>query len=158
MAMTTDIRDLPSGRPASKALAIAFALILVLAVALLVVIDRPAHADEPNCTAPGTQAEMTECARRALDAAELRLNEVYTAARARAQELDDKLRNLGPVFVGVEKALIEAQQGWIGYRDGHCAVEGFSARGGTMEPMLVAQCMAELTERRAAELDEAIRR
>jgi uncharacterized protein YecT (DUF1311 family) len=55
---------------------------------------------------------------------------------------------------GAEKALLKAQRAWIDYRDGQCEAEGFQARGGTMEPMLVAGCIANLTDQRTKELKQ----
>jgi uncharacterized protein YecT (DUF1311 family) len=53
---------------------------------------------------------------------------------------------------GAEKALVTAQRAWISYRDAQCEAAGFQARGGTMEPMLVAGCIADITEVRTKEL------
>ena len=41
-------------------------------------------------------------------------------------------------------------------RDASCDYEGFQARGGTMEPMLVAMCLARLTEERTKQLRDQI--
>jgi urease subunit alpha len=49
---------------------------------------------------------------------------------------------------GAEKALVTAQRAWIAYRDAECEARGFQARGGTMEPMLVAGCIADVTDAR----------
>jgi uncharacterized protein YecT (DUF1311 family) len=53
---------------------------------------------------------------------------------------------------GAEKALVTAQRAWIAYRDAECEARGFQARGGTMEPMLVAGCIADVTDARTKEL------
>ena len=53
---------------------------------------------------------------------------------------------------GAEQALLKAQRAWISYRDAQCENSGFQARGGTMEPMLVAGCLADLTDLRTREL------
>lgn len=53
---------------------------------------------------------------------------------------------------GGEEALVKAQRAWIGYRDAQCLSWGFQARGGSMEPMLVSSCEADLTRKRTAEL------
>jgi uncharacterized protein YecT (DUF1311 family) len=47
---------------------------------------------------------------------------------------------------------VTAQRTWIAYRDAQCEAAGFQARGGTMEPMLVAGCIADITEVRTKEL------
>ena len=127
------------------------------ATALALLSAPPARADDPNCKDPQTQVAMTMCARQAYEAAEQRLNVAYAAARKRASALDDRLRKLGPHHFGVETALIEGQFGWIAYRDGHCAVKGFSARCGTMEPTLVSSCLADMTEKRSTDLEAIIK-
>ena len=50
---------------------------------------------------------------------------------------------------GADKALLAAQRAWIAYRDSQCELAGFEARGGSMEPMLVSGCLADLTRKRA---------
>ena len=110
-------------------------------------------AQEPDCRDPQTQAAMNICAGRDHEAADRDLNRVYRDLRAALQERD---RELGPRLGGIEAALVAGQRGWIAYRDGHCAVAGAEARGGTMEPLLVTTCKAELTRHRARELNELL--
>ena len=55
---------------------------------------------------------------------------------------------------GAEAALVTAQRAWVQYRDGHCDAYGFQAHLGSMEPMLIYQCQAELTRARTKELKE----
>ena len=51
-----------------------------------------------------------------------------------------------------QKLLLEAQRAWIKYRDAHCEASAYSSKGGSIWPMLVSGCMAELTRRRTREL------
>ena len=48
--------------------------------------------------------------------------------------------------------LLEAQRAWLRFRDGHCASVGYQARGGSLEPLLIATCKAELTRERTRQL------
>jgi len=57
---------------------------------------------------------------------------------------------------GFFKSLLEAQRGWLRYRDAHCRVDGYAARGGSLEPLLVATCKTRLTRLRTAELKELV--
>lgn len=41
---------------------------------------------------------------------------------------------------------------WVSFRDANCEAAGFQARGGTMEPMLVSSCLADMSKKRAEEL------
>ncbi|OLP44241.1 lysozyme inhibitor LprI family protein [Rhizobium oryziradicis] len=125
---------------------------LALAIlACLVVSAGSAYAVGPklNCQDPQTQAEMTQCAGDEFDAADKALNAQWKLTRAALVETD---ANLDADQKGAEKALLKGQRAWIDYRDGQCEAEGFSVRGGTMEPMMVASCKARLTELRTKEL------
>lgn len=128
---------------------------VVLAVGLLGFACH-AHAQEdalPDCTDPITQMDMNICAHLDFENADSELNTVWKEARAAAKEIDG---NYEAAMKGADKALLAAQRGWIAYRDGHCEVAGFEARGGSMEPMLVSYCKAELTRQRTTELREFV--
>jgi uncharacterized protein YecT (DUF1311 family) len=99
------------------------------------------------------QQVMNICAYRDFEAADAELNAVWKQARAAAREED---AGYGDDLKGLDEALLAAQRGWIAYRDGACAVAGFEARGGSMEPMLVSECLAEMTRARTRELREII--
>ena len=45
-----------------------------------------------------------------------------------------------------------AQRAWLIFRDAHCTVEGYEARGGSMEPMVYNGCRARITRERTAQL------
>jgi uncharacterized protein YecT (DUF1311 family) len=107
-------------------------LVLVLVFGVLV---GPAFADDaPDCNNQKDQTTMTQCA--GLD---------YEAA--------DKELNADPEF---SAAVLKAQRAWIAYRDGQCEVAGFEARGGSMEPMIVGLCLAEMTRARTKELQRLV--
>jgi uncharacterized protein YecT (DUF1311 family) len=119
--------------------------------ALAVVLFGSAQAQEqPDCSDPQTQTDMTICAGQAFDAADNKLNEAYQQAIAVAKQMDGYL---DADMKGAEEALREAQRAWIPYREKACEAYGFLARGGSMEPMLVAQCMTDITQNRIAELE-----
>jgi uncharacterized protein YecT (DUF1311 family) len=121
-----------------------FALPLVLTVA------APAFAeDDIDCENAMAQQDMNACAYRDFEAADAELNETWKEARKAAKELDAELSE---ELKGADKALLAAQRAWIGYRDAQCEIAGFEARGGSMEPMLVSGCLAELTRARTKEL------
>lgn len=102
-----------------------------------------------DCRDPQTQSDMTACAVQDFDAADKAMNAQWKITRKVFVEqdatLDDDLK-------GAEKALLKAQRAWIDYRDGQCEAQGFYVRGGTMEPMEVAACKAEMTKTRTKEL------
>ncbi|MCJ8055234.1 lysozyme inhibitor LprI family protein [Shinella curvata] len=105
-----------------------------------------------DCENAMTQMEMNICADRDYKDADVALNAAYKKALSAARETDDDVRDLGENYVGAVDALKRAQRAWIGYRDGQCEFAGFGARGGSMEPLLVSSCLADLTRKRTDEL------
>jgi uncharacterized protein YecT (DUF1311 family) len=108
-----------------------------------------AGATEIDCKSPTTQTDMTLCERARQDEADKALNVQYKKTRAAMVAIDS---DQDDDMKGAEKALVTAQRAWITYRDAQCEAEGFQARGGTMEPMLVAGCIANVTDARTKEL------
>lgn len=108
-----------------------------------------AGAQEVDCTDPQDQTSMNICSYRDWQAADKELNAIWPDIRSKMKEtdtyLDDHLK-------GAEAALLKAQRAWIDYRDGNCAAEGFYARGGTLEPLIVNSCLARMTRQRIEEL------
>lgn len=108
--------------------------------------------EEPDCQNAVTQQDMNICAGLDHEEADVALNTVYGEVVAAMRATDTELKETSPDLAGAEAALKKAQRAWIGYRDAHCETAGFQARGGSMEPMLVSGCMAELTRQRTTEL------
>lgn len=129
----------------------------LLPVAALLLFSTPlafAQDGEPevDCDNAQVQVEMNICAARDYQAADDELNAAYKVTMAAAREMDEQASEMGDQYVGAVDALKRAQRAWIGYRDGQCELAGFEARGGSMEPMLVSGCLADLTRKRTAEL------
>lgn len=110
--------------------------------------------EEPavDCSNAVTQMDLNICSHRDYAEADEELNVAYKKAMDATQKMDADLKDIGEQYVGAVDALKRAQRSWIGYRDGQCELSGFEARGGSMEPMLVSSCLAELTRKRTAEL------
>jgi uncharacterized protein YecT (DUF1311 family) len=128
-------------------------------IALITALLLSAQEPDVNCRDPQTQTEMTICARQDFERADAELNAVYRTAIASAQAADREWaeiqRNGGGGRgdePGEEASLREAQRAWLSFRQAHCRLESYEARGGTMEPMLYGMCMANVTRARAAEL------
>jgi uncharacterized protein YecT (DUF1311 family) len=113
-----------------------------------------AHAqDQPDvdCNTAITQMEMTYCAQLEFGEADELLNAQYKSTRDVMRKWDaDSIDELN----GAEDALVTAQRAWVTFRDAHCASVGYQAHGGTMEPMLIYGCQAELTRARTDELKQ----
>ncbi len=129
-------------------------LLLATALVLLSAPMAAAQDGEPevDCQNAQAQIEMNICAGRDYEAADEELNAAYKVTMAAARKMDEQAREMGEHYVGAVDALKRAQRAWIGYRDGQCELAGFEARGGSMEPMLVSGCLADLTRKRTAEL------
>lgn len=112
-----------------------------------------------NCENPQAQQEMNFCAAQDARRADAELDTVYRTAIEQARAADRDYAGVadgaggpndgGP---GEEATLREAQRAWVSFRDAHCRLESFEARGGSMQPMLDGGCRATLTRARTAEL------
>lgn len=114
-----------------------------------------AQAQDWDCEDAGNlpQQGMNYCAFQDWQAADLELNAVYKEVRATLRSWDSDLPS---DLRGAEQALLNAQRAWITYRDNHCEAEGFIARGGTLEPLLVSSCKAHETRERTKVLLQLI--
>ena len=124
------------------------------AAAILACSTFGAAAQDWDCTNAGDlpQQGMNWCAAMDYQRADRALNVLWPKVRQHMRDMDADLADLGPDLVGAEDALMQAQRAWIDYRDGHCASEGFAARGGSLEPLLVSSCKAYMTKERTQEL------
>ncbi|MCU6671014.1 lysozyme inhibitor LprI family protein [Enterobacteriaceae bacterium H4N4] len=107
--------------------------LLIAGAALL--LSGNALADE--CANANTQTEMNACSAQQYQAADKKLNQTYQAASKRAETAQREL-------------LKKAQQAWITLRDADCAFIGSGTEGGSIQPMIVNQCLAEKTLEREA--------
>lgn len=130
-------------------------LLRLCLLSVFVAFGSNALAQESDCTDPQTQDDMTLCAVKDYEKADAALNEVWDEAMFIAQD-EDALMPEGDTGPGYEETLREAQRAWITFRDAHCAYAGFAARGGTMQPLLVNQCLARLTGERTTQLRKLV--
>ena len=85
---------------------------------------------------------MNECAGKAFDEADAKLNDAYKQIEGRLK--DD---------AASKKLLVDAQRAWIAFRDAECNFQGGPrAEAGSMYPMVVASCQAALTNGRLKDL------
>lgn len=100
----------------------------------------------------GVQQEMNICAHREYLIADAALNEQWRITRAHMRERDNQHDATYDERPGYFEVLIAAQRAWLQYRDAHCQSEGYEARGGSLEPLLVATCKRRLSEERTEQL------
>ena len=107
-----------------------------------------------NCEAPRVQQEMNWCAGQDFAAADAAMNAQWRLTREAMKARDTAFAAQGGADrrKGWSASLLEAQRGWLRFRDAQCALEGYGARGGSLEPLLVASCKARLTRARTGEL------
>ncbi|EOZ4641757.1 lysozyme inhibitor LprI family protein [Enterobacter cloacae] len=108
---------------------------IIAGAALL--LSASALADE--CDKATTQLELNTCSAQQYQAADKKLNQTYQAAIKRAAAPQRDL-------------LKKAQQAWIALRDADCNFIGSGTEGGSVQPMIISQCLTEKTVEREAYL------
>lgn len=93
-----------------------------------------------DCAHAENQSDLTECSGDRFTRADAALNAVY-GHMAQDPALADRLAKLRT-----------AERAWVAYRKAQCDFEGSRAEGGSMQPMLEADCASALTERRTKDL------
>ncbi len=106
----------------------------------------------------GIQREMNICAAHDYQKADAALNAQWAITRDKMKAQDEDFAEYASEFdleqPGYFESLLEAQRAWLNYRDAHCRLDGYNARGGTLEPLLVSTCKTALTEQRTEQLRE----
>lgn len=133
----------------------------MISTLLLFLQSAPAAATLPQCDQEaaerGIQQDMNICAHRDYLIAHAALNAQWKVTRAKMEARDADWENYKPDYdtrPGWFASLLEAQRAWLTYRDAQCRVDGYTARGGSLEPLLVSTCKTALTEARTQELKE----
>jgi uncharacterized protein YecT (DUF1311 family) len=128
---------------------------LLLPLLLLQTADALPECDQAAAD-EGIQYAMNQCVYRDYLMADTELNMQWkiTAAVMKARDVqfaaDGGRRH--DTREGHFDSLLEAQRGWLRYRDAHCRVEAYTARGGSIEPLVNWGCKAGLTRERTEQL------
>jgi uncharacterized protein YecT (DUF1311 family) len=126
---------------------------------IMVICAMPALAQEAGRTnaecvdAGTTQVEMTACARENWKVADADLNTAFEKGVALLRRIDE---GLPEDEVGGEDSLRDAQRAWVTFRDKACEAEGYLFHGGSVEPMIVYDCLARLTRDRTEGLRKMV--
>ena len=118
---------------------------LMFSATLLLLPASQLHAQTLDYDNAMTQMEMNQCAAQALEQADQELNRVYTQYRA---DLSAKDR----------QALKQVQLAWIKFRDLDCERIASVYDGGSMQPMVRSNCLAERTRERISHLEQMTER
>jgi uncharacterized protein YecT (DUF1311 family) len=120
---------------------------MLLMIAALLASQTDSDPVAKSClNASRTQAEMNACAQQSFVRADRDLNREYKQAQSRMrQEGYGHSRDGRPSGFAL---LRDAQRAWLADRDAFCSLDAYSARGGSLEPYILALCKAELTRHR----------
>jgi uncharacterized protein YecT (DUF1311 family) len=133
-------------------------MIAVLVLPLILQSATPPNAAW-NCKDPQFQQEMNWCAGQDYEAADQVMNTQWRATREAMKARDTEFAagsNTSDSQPGWFASLLESQRSWLRYRDAQCRVDGYQARGGSLESFLVSSCKARLTRARSEELKALI--
>ncbi|WP_416831615.1 MAG: lysozyme inhibitor LprI family protein [Erythrobacter sp.] len=130
-------------------------MIAVMSLSLLIASPPPMPPCDRDAAERGVQQEMNICAEADFRLAHSMLERQYLKTLEVMQERDTQMdRPDWDDRPGYFDTLVEAQRAWIAFRDAHCRSEGYAARGGSLEPLLLSTCKTHLTELRTAQLRE----
>lgn len=115
---------------------------VILTVVAVLTMPAFAFAQDKCYDEAETQAALNECADAAFKEADKKLNDLYKQIEARLSDDAD-----------TRKLLVQAQRDWLRFRDAECGFQTAAAAGGSMMPMLVAQCMEGLTQSRVKDFE-----
>ena len=125
---------------------------MIVAAALLLLAQTEIAEPDQVCDDPQTQLAMNTCASMDFEQADARLNEQWRETAEHMRSLDAGIDRETDSQPGHFETLLEGQRAWLAFRDAQCQSEGFLARGGSVQPMLVSHCKAYLTELRIEQL------
>lgn len=123
---------------------------------LVALLLAQAGAAKVDCANAITQMDMNFCAAQDFVAADLELNAQWSVTAAAMRRRDAETGEPADGRARYFGQLLTAQRAWLAYRDAHCTSEGFTARGGSMEPMLVSSCRATLMRQRTQQLRDLV--
>lgn len=128
----------------------------MIALILLVLLAPAAGSQDWDCTDPHNlpQQAMNYCAGLEFEAADAELNAIWPSLIEQAEEND--ALGIDDGRPGYREALVAAQRAWIAFRDANCTYDGYQAKGGSLEPLLVATCKTAMTEQRIGDLKNTL--
>ena len=127
---------------------------LMMLCGCVLLMDAPASSEDArpvDCKNAETQTDMNICAADDFKKADKALNAQWLATRKAAVAWDAPVGSGKPSH-GAEERLLKAQRAWLAYRDSQCEALGFTVEGGSMQPLVVSSCLADLTRKRTEEL------
>ncbi|TIO34900.1 lysozyme inhibitor LprI family protein [Mesorhizobium sp.] len=114
----------------------------ILTAAMVLAMPAFAFAQDKCYDAAQDQAALNQCADAAFKKSDKKLNDLYKQIEARLKDDAD-----------TKKLLVQAQRDWVKFRDAECSFQTAGAAGGSMMPMLTAQCMDSLAQSRVKDFE-----
>ncbi|GLS40413.1 hypothetical protein GCM10010869_60100 [Mesorhizobium tianshanense] len=114
----------------------------ILTAAMVLAMPAFAFAQDKCYDAAKDQPALNACADAAFKKSDKKLNELYKQIEVRLKDDADS-----------KKLLVQAQRDWVKFRDAECSFQTTGAAGGSMMPMLVAQCMDSLAQSRVKDFE-----
>ena len=93
-----------------------------------------------DCGDKQTQTDINLCFAKEYKQADQKLNQVYNSYAKGLNKADKKL-------------LVEAQRGWVNYKEKDCQLEASAYKGGSIYSQLINQCLTQKTKVRIKELN-----
>jgi len=112
------------------------------------------------CPEAKSQSDLNECYANLYQSADTKLNATYNnivgfmKKNLSVAQHDNKAVLVTHNETSLTK-LLAAQRAWLAYRDAHCDSVKFQYEGGSIQPMIWSQCMAETTQQRITTLTNA---
>ena len=100
-----------------------------------------------------TQGQMNARAAAEWKVADAAMTRKWRATYAYMKRRDAADTSRGGGF-GYAAAMLESQRAWLGFRDRQCVIEGGRYAGGSIQPMVRANCLARLTRERSRQLQD----
>ena len=121
-------------------------ILAFMMIAAAVVEPPPADPEEAACYERDySQQAMNRCAGEAYERADRALNAQW-----------EKLVTHFDGQSTTRKLLRDSQNAWLKYRDAHCELNAYDNVGGSIYPLVVSGCLADLTRKRTSELADLI--
>ncbi|SFU23036.1 lysozyme inhibitor LprI family protein [Mesorhizobium sp. YR577] len=109
----------------------------ILTVAVVLAMPAFAFAQDKCYDAAKDQPALNACADAVFKKSDKKLNELY-------QQIETGLND----DTDIRKLLVQVQWDWIKFRDAECSFQAAASAGGSVMPLLIAQCMDGLTQSR----------
>ena len=124
---------------------------------VLMLITAAAAQPQLDCHNPVTQADINVCASRDAKAADAAMVTEYKIATVILGSMDREIDRKYDKRPSYSAALLSSQRAWLAFRKAQCEVEGYAARGGSVENIIIDECIAAVSEGRTKQIKEMLK-